>query len=144
MYWDRQGDYPSVDTDCDNVCEVLLEGACLCNTRVIESSVFNSRPFSQAEVMEKLNIGAVDPNIFDSDIYTSIDDANTNITIHLKDNRYDSETVFEFIDAKGRTYMMKNMMSSAHLRGIASGFTGQSFRNTPQFMSFIPSEATLR
>lgn len=39
---------------------------------------------------------------------------------------------------------MKNVRNSVYLRGLTSGFTGQWFRNTPQFMSFIPSETNLR
>ena len=145
VFWDKGGDYPSVENGCDNVCEVLPEGSCLCNTRVVENAVFKSRPSSQAEVMEQLNVGGVvHPGSFDSDTYSSIDDMNTNITIHLKGNRYDSETIFEFVDENGRKYLMKNIKSSVYLRGMTIGYTGQSFRNTPQFMSFIPSETTLR
>ena len=144
VYWGRGGDYPNVDNDCDNVSQVLSEGSCLCNTAVLESKVFDSRPSSKAEVMEKLSIGAVDPRIFDSDTYSLIVDPDTNITIHLKGDKFTSETIFEFDDDKGRTFFMKNSRNSVYLRGLTSGFTGQSFRNAPQFTSFIPSETTLR
>ena len=144
VYWGRGGDYPTVDNDCGNVCQVLSEGSCLCNTRVIENAVFDSNPSSKSEVMEKLSIGAVDPSIFDTGTYSSIVDPDTDITIHLKDNQFTSDTIFEFEDIKGRTFFMKNSMSSVHLKAITGGYTGQSFRNAPQFMSFIPSETTLR
>ena len=143
-YWGRIGDYPSVDNDCENVCEVLSEGSCLCNTRVIESTVFNGRPRSQVEVLNKLSVGAIHPDTFDTGTYSSINDRNTNITIHLKGTRYDSNTVFEFVDGKGRKFLMRTMKSFVYLQGITSGYTGQSFRNAPQFMSFIPSETTPR
>ena len=51
VYWGKGG-YPTVDNDCGNVCEVLSEGACLCNTKEIERIVFTDKP-SKSEVMEK-------------------------------------------------------------------------------------------
>ena len=144
VFWERGAYYPSVDNECDGVCEVLSEGSCLCNTGVIESTVFDSMPRSKLEVMDKLLVGAVDPKTFDSGTYSSVIDGATNITVYLKNDRFDSETIFELDDDKGRTFFLKNIKSSVYLRGIASGYTGQSFRNTPQFMSLIPSETNIR
>ena len=101
-------------------------------------------PTSKDDVMEKLKIGAFHPQVFDSDVYTSSFDENTNITVHLIDNEFNSDTIFEVDDDKGRTFFLKNVKSSVYLRGLKGGSTGQSFRNTPQFMSFVPSETTLR
>ena len=143
-YWQRDGDYPVVENDCANVCEVLSEGACLCNTRVIETAVFSKMPSSIAEVMDQLHIGAVHPDMFDSNVYTPVFNPATNITAYLKDNKYDLETIFELKDDKGRKFFLKNCKSSVYLRGNSGGFTGQSFRNAPQFMSFIPSETNVR
>ena len=143
-YWQQDGTYPVVDNDCGNVCEVLPEGACLCNTRVIETVVFNRMPRNKAEAMDKLHIGAVQPEIFDSNSYVLVLDSETNITAYLKDSEFGLETIFEFDDDKGRRLLLKNCDSSVYLRGTSSGFTGKSFRNAPQFMSFIPSETNLR
>ena len=143
-HWLQGGTYPIVENDCGNVCEVLSEGACLCDTRVIETVVFSRMPKNKAEAMDKLHIGAVQPEMFDSNIYTPVFDAATNITAYLKDNEFGLETIFEFDDDKGRRHLLKNCQSSVYLRGTSSGFTGQSFRNAPQFMSFIPSETNLR
>jgi hypothetical protein len=144
VFWDRDRSYPTVENDCDGACLVLPEGACLCNTRVIDTIVFDNMPLSKSEAMEKLRIGAINPQTFDSGTYSTITDAETNITAHLKNDEFNLETIFEYVDEKGRRFFMKNSRSSVYLSGITSGNTGQAFRNPPQFMSFIPSETTLR
>jgi len=144
VYWERGGDYPTVDNDCDGVCQILSEGTCLCNTGVLENTVFRSMPSSKAEIIEKLNIGASDPNVLDSDMYTSVLGTNDDFIVHLKDNAFSADTIFEYEDEKGRTFFVKNIHSSVHLRAISGGYTGQSFRNAPQFMSFIPTETNVR
>ena len=48
VYWEQEGDYPIAANDCDNVCESLSDGSCLCNTRAIESPVFNRISASRA------------------------------------------------------------------------------------------------
>ena len=144
VYWEQEGDYPIIKNDCDNVCESLSDGSCLCNTRVIETSVFDSMPASKAEAMRQLTVGGIDPQIFDSDTYIPIFDGDTGITAHLKGDKFNSKTIFEFSDDKGRTWLLKNVKHSVYLQGIDSGLTGQSFRNAPQFMNLIPSETNLR
>lgn len=144
MLWGKDGDFPTVDDECDGVCRVFSEGACLCNTGVIEHTVFNKMPSSIMELVEKLHIGAADPEVQDAGTYSSSTDVSTGITVHLKGNEFNSDTIFEYTDDKGRHFFMKNVRSSVYLRGLTSGFTGQWFRNTPQFMSFIPSETNLR
>ena len=144
VYWAQEGDYPTIDNDCDNVCESLSDGSCLCNTIAVESPVFNDMPASKADAMRQLTVGGVDPQMFASSTYIPTFDTDTNITAYLKGNKFDSETIFEFSDDKGRTLLMKNIKHSVYLGGIDSGLTGQSFRNAPQFMSLIPSETNLR
>lgn len=144
VYWQQDGDYPVVDNDCSNVCEVLSEGACLCDTRVIEAAIFSAMPSSISEAMEQLHICAVHPDMFDSDVCTPIFDAVTNIKAYLKDNKFSLETIFEFDDDKDRRLLLKNRKSSVYLQSTSGGFTGQSFRNAPHFMIFIPSEINLR
>ena len=144
VHWERGGGYPIVENNCDGVCQVLAEGSCLCNTGVIDTTVFDSIPASKFEVIDKLSIGAVDPDLFDTGTYSSTFYADINIIIHLKNNEFSAETIFEYDDDKGRKSFMKNIKSSVYLRGINSGYTGQSFKNPPHFMSLIPSETTLR
>lgn len=142
--WERGGSYPTVENGCDGVCQALSDGTCLCNTAVIDSAVFDRMPKSKSELIEKLRIGAVAPNVFDLGTYVATFDTNMNITVHRTNDEFNSETIFEFSDDKGRTFFLKNIQSSVYLRGLAGGYTGQSFQNAPQFMSFIPSETTLR
>ncbi len=144
VHWGKSGAFPRVENECDGVCKVLPEGACLCNTGVVVRKVFDKMPTSKAELAERLKIGAVNPEVFDSGSYSSSTDPTTDITVHLKGDRYSSDTIFEYIDDKGRHLFLKNEQSSVYLRGLNSGFTGHWFRNTPQFMSFIPSETNLR
>ena len=145
VYWERSRGYPSIENDCDGVCEVLPEeGSCLCNTRVIETKGFDRMPQSVSEAMETLSIGGVEPTIFDLDTYSFSTDPRTNITVYLKDGEINADSIFEFHDDKGRRYLLKNSKSSVYIRGMSSGLSGQSFRNPPQFMSLIPSETNLR
>ncbi len=144
VHWERGGDYPTVDNDCNGDCEVLSEGACLCDTSVVEHTVFKSMPSSKAEIVEKLSVGGFDPTIFDEGTYTPVVSNNGDFIVHLKDNEFSVETIFEYEGDKGRTFFTKNVHNSVHLRAKSGGYTGQSFRNPPQFMSFIPSETNLR
>lgn len=144
VYWERGGDYPLVSNNCDNVCDVMSDGSCLCNTRVIESIVFDKMPTSVAVASAELSIGAVDPSSFDEDTYSIVTNTDSTIKAYLKNNEFDLETVFEYTNDKGRKLFMKNSRSSVYLLGTTSGFSGQSFRNAPQFMSFVPTETNLR
>ena len=144
VYWERDGTFPLVEDDCDNVCEVLAEGACLCNMKSFESPVFRGMPSSTNELDDKLFIGAVHPEALEGVAFSTVEDTDKNIKAYLKDNKYDVHTIFEYTDDMGRKFLMKNSKSTVFLRGIRSGFTGQTFRNAPHFMSFIPAETDLR
>ncbi len=145
VHWgEPRNGYPSVDNACDGVCEVLQEGSCLCNTGVIETAVFQKMPSSISVLRKRLFVGAVDPEVYEPGTYFSFVDPKTNITAFLQNNEFNKETIFKFNDDKSRTFYMKNIKSTVYLRGISTGYTGQYFRNTPGFMSFIPSETNLR
>ncbi len=144
VLWEGDGDYPTVDNNCDEICEVLSGGECLCGTGVLENTVFNGIPSSKAEVIEKLHVGALNPSTFDSDTYTSVVGNNGDFIAHLKENEFSAETIFEYEDDKGRTFYMKNIHSSVHLRDLSGHYVRKSFRNAPQFMSFIPTETNVR
>ena len=129
--------YPSVENSCgDGSCTVLPEGGCLCDTVVSEDSVFSSinMPTSIDSVLSSLHIGGTKYGI-----YSSETDTVTSITIHKMNGRIDSNTIFEVTDDKGVTHLLRNVEST--VRVIGSGFY---FRNTPHFMSFIPSETDVR
>ncbi len=115
VYWEQDGGYPTVDNGCDGACEVLSEGLCLCDTAVVENIVFNSMPSSKAEIVDKLNVGALDPTIFEGVIYTSTVSNNGDFIAHLKDNQFSAETIFEYDDYKGRTFFVKNINSSVFI-----------------------------
>lgn len=142
VFW-RKNDFPKVENDCNNACEILPQGTCLCDTKLIESVVFRSFPSSKEEAMKKLMIGAVDPSLFDPDTFSTRFDVELNIKAYLRNNDFNKDTIFELNDEKGRKYLLKNCRSSVYIRS-EHGFSGQFFRNPPHFMSFIPIERNLR
>ena len=144
VHWDT-GSFPMLSNECDGVCEPIpSETACLCNTAVSKARVFSSMPASIDDVLSKLKVGSLNPNMFEPGTYTAVTDGETQITAHLKGDTFDTETIFEFTDRKGRTYFLKNMKETVLVKGITGSFTGYSFRNMPQFMSFVPSETHIR
>ena len=55
------------------------------------------------------------------------------------------ETIYEFIDDKGRHFFMKNEHQFVSILGINGGaFMGYLFKNTPQFNSFIPAQESVQ
>ena len=144
VHWDT-GSFPMLSNECDGVCEPIpSETACLCNTAVSKARVFSSMPASIDDALSKLKVGSLNPNMFEPGTYTAVTDSETQITAHLKGDTFDTETIFEFTDRKGRTYFLKNMKETVLVKGITGSFTGYSFRNMPQFMSFVPSETNIR
>jgi len=143
VYWGDNG-YPKAENDCDGICVTTPDGSCLCGTSVSNSRVFSGMPESISEAVSNLFIGALDPRIYYDGIYSPITDTNSNITAYLKDNRFDSDTIFEFTNKKGQKFLMKNLKETVQVRSLNGAFSGYTFRNMPQFMSFIPTEATIR
>jgi len=146
VYWNKD-EYPKARNDCDGACEVIAGDSCLCSTQVTNRQVFSAAPRSITEALEKLTIGALDPNIFAPNSFTSSHDPNTGITTYLKNGNFNTNAVFELTDDKGRHYFLKNSEEAVQVRSItrSGGLnTGYSFRNAPQFMSFVPSETTTR
>jgi hypothetical protein len=141
--WEN-GKYPSPKNNCDGVCELISDGSCLCDTRSVMSRVFASDPESSADALNRLYIGAVDPRARIDISFTSSYNAVTGITTHLINNTYNTDTVFEFYDDKGRLYFLANKASNVQIRDANGSYTGFSFRNTPHFMNFIPAETALR
>ena len=125
------------------MCDVLLDGSCLCGTSVTKDRVFADFPRSIEQALNNLYIGAFSPEILD-DRYSSDYDRETGITTYRKGGRFDTKTIFEFTDEKGRKLFMKNMKQKVNVLGTQGIFTGYSFRNPLSFMDLIPSEATIR
>ncbi len=136
VYW--EGDkYPTALNGCDGLCRVVNGDSCLCGTAVSKTIGFRKPPNSVEEILEKLFIGSLDPKIIDSNSYSSTYDPETGVTTHLKDETFDSSTVFEFSDDKGRTFFVKNSIETVLVRSLNNVYSGYSFRNAPQFMSFV-------
>ncbi len=136
VYW--EGDkYPTALNGCDGICSVVNGDSCLCGTSVSKTVGFRKPPSSVDEILKKLHIGSLNPKIIDSDAYSSTYDPETGVTTHLKDEIFDSSTVFEFSDDKGRTFFVKNSAENVQVRSLKNGYSGYSFRNAPQFMSSV-------
>ena len=143
VYW-KNGRHLTASNGCDGVCEVVDGNSCLCGTQVVTRAVFSQPPSSIAEALEKLYIGAPDPNVFARKSFSPSFDANSGIKTYMKNGQLNENAVFEFTDDKGRHYFLKNSQETVQVRGINGGNTIYSFRNAPQFMSFVPSETTKR
>lgn len=138
VYWTTYDNYPKVENDCDSVCDIV-DNFCLCGTYVQKRKVFNEAPTSVSDMMKKLVIGAVNPNMFNIDSYVFSTDPGTNITIHLENGQgFNQNTIFEYFDDKGRIYFLKNSAETVLVKGVNGESTGYSFRNSPQFMDLIP------
>jgi hypothetical protein len=60
--WDA-GYLPSPINKCGNGVFVLTEEACYCNVTVLESRVFNATPSTATEVLKRLFIGNIPPDL---------------------------------------------------------------------------------
>ena len=94
-------------------------------------------------MISKLHIGALPPNSHDSSYNIQLD-SSTGIKAYLKNDEIDENTIFEFIDEKGRKLFLKNLSETVHIIDDNRKKTGYSFRNLPQFMSLILNEVTIR
>lgn len=140
IYWDNDT-FPSKSMECNGICEVS-EHSCLCNTAVVRSHVFISMPESIFEITSKLHIGAFP--ITDSSTYTVQSESSTGISVYMKKGKIDIDSIFEFTDKGGHTRFLKNLRETVHVINANGESTDYSFRNMPQFMSFIPTEETVR
>ena len=117
--------YPSPSNSCANGACQSVYRACLCDINVEKTKVFTSLP-SQTDIIEKLNIGAVNPQLLSS--YNQVQ-SNNNIQVWEKNGSYDEETIFAII-YRGRQVYLKNMQSTIQIVGTSS-----KFRNPPSFLS---------
>ena len=172
VYWDS-GSFPSTENSCGNgVCKALSGGGCLCDTKISINTVFTSMPTSAEHVLSSLYIGvstiktmnefshsflynlvflfcvrkiqSVDPSIHDPDMYNTITDDLTGITVHKSRGKFNEETIFEVTDMFGRRKFLKNVHETVHMIYAGGGESGMSFRNAPTFMSLISTEVSAR
>lgn len=117
VYWGADG-YPSkADNNCGD-CQVLSDGACLCQTSVAEEAEFSSAAETTVDgILSSLQVGHMDPAIFDAG--TFIEETEANFTAYVKSpGSYDIDTVFKVDDeATGRTLFLRNLKSTVSLQG---------------------------
>lgn len=128
VHWTSE--FPNSSNSCgDGACVSVYKG-CYCNINVVESSVFNSLP-TESQVIDSLQIGAVDPNILDT--YTSAAGSAT-VQVWHKNGGYDKDTIFG-VTYRGREVFLRNMESIVQVEG-----TQYSFRNPPSFINIAQRE----
>jgi len=143
VFWDLDS-YPFASESCDNICEVSMDGSCICQTYVQSSKVFNGMPKSVEDLFANAYIGSVHPDTYDHDTFSSATDQHTNITAHTIGNTFDENTIFEFHDSKGRSHFLKNSKEIVRIVGTRGEYTDYSFRNAPHFLSLLELEMTVR
>jgi hypothetical protein len=137
VYW-KENEFPTASIECGE-CELMSDGSCLCETVVAERQVFNRAPRSKGKILEKLFIGALGPDSFEPNKYTMTYDSGTGVKTYVSNGNYGLDTIFSFVDDKGRQFRLKN---SAEMVIVKGG--DYLFRNAPHFMNFVPTEATKR
>ena len=138
----EEGSWPKASNTC-GTCAIVEGDKCLCTSRIIQQQVFNTIPTDKKE-LEVLHIGAPNPTVYDPQSYTILVDAESGITTYRKGDNIDKDTVFEFVDEKGRHFFLRNILEIVQVRGTGGQTTSSSFRNPPHFMSFVPSNTDLR
>jgi len=141
--------FPTSASGC-GLCTTLTTGECLCDTELVERSVFRRLPSSATSVLNRLYI-AVSENQFDSTLYTNTMEIDENLKAYYGSECCDEATVFQVTEARtGRSFLLKNLESRIYLSGevddpISVGRPPRfSFRNPPHFLSFNRYEMTVR
>jgi len=116
VYW--TGGFPSkTENNCAD-CQVLSDGACLCQTSVAEEAVFSSADvFDAADIISSLRVGHIDPAEFDPVAF--VEEVGADFTAYVKsEGSYDADTVFKVADeVTGRTLFLRNVKSTVNLQG---------------------------
>lgn len=134
--------YPTVETNCGDDCQVH-EKTCVCNdVNVQTSAVFIDLPTLQD--LDSLQIGATNPSLFDENTYYLCSAPQCSLQeykVHFRSNvvndfdipgAFDADTIFEMTLYDGTTQFLSNAESTVQ---IGSGL--YSFRNPPMFNSPI-------
>jgi len=135
--------FPSVTNECGtNVCE-LLDDACLCNVKIIETSVFDSIPGDEEEIVSQLHVGSFSPDSFNSDAprFMARKRRHKGIKAHLHQrSSYDKSTIFEVKADGNDVKYFRNIRSDVIIVDLNGKATEFSFRNPPHFMNMAEPE----
>eukprot|EP00804_Cyclotella_cryptica_P011127 CCRYP_019061-RA/>CCRYP_019061-RA protein AED:0.09 eAED:0.09 QI:216/1/1/1/0.83/0.69/13/1964/1704 len=146
VFWENDGLYPTVNSNCGGVCEVH-ENTCVCRNVNVETSAVFSDITTVDDLMLKLKIGATDPSRFDTGTYhlcTAPKCSMQSYKLYFRSvvtsdsmipNAFNAETIFEVTTQTGPLFL-SNTKSTVH---IGSSY---SFRNPPMFNS--PVDPTQR
>jgi len=124
--------YPTVDQQCGVVCAVFNK-SCLCDTNAISTVVYtNSKNIPDlSDILSQLQIGAPNPEMFDSGTYTVFyKDLNRGLIIHVDSTGgFNEKTIFEVRSIQG-----SRVRYFANLKAIVKIGNKFQFRNPPNFM----------
>ena len=96
-------------------CKTLASGDCLCKTSLNDTPVFQDlSTTNKSDVLSRLFIGA--PGIPSN---SEPDTSNPDFVAHKVHGILDENTVLEVNDDKGRTFFLKNVLSTVSLEGWA-------------------------
>ena len=118
--WTGEDVFPSPESNCfHGSCVLMPDNTCLCDVKVIETTVFDSIPSTASEVLSQLKIGAFSPDTFDSNTYRVLE-SNSEVTVYRKSgfDDYSKETIFEVrspFDNSKKMYL-KNTLSQITVR----------------------------
>lgn len=138
--WTNRDSLPSDASDCDALqsCYSVADG-CVCNTTTTESVAFATVGSigSKEDILGTLRIGAVDPTVFDTGVYTSIGECVSGVHVYSKtasncEHSLDVDAIFQLTDANGIMRFFKNSISTVHVSS-----TSASFRNPVHFIDFM-------
>ena len=127
--------FPSPDNGCKGICTLFQGDQCMCNVTVTETAAFSGMP-SRQEIIDRLHIGSLPPDVFDDGVYTLLDStAEVEAYVHSGGSAFDQRTVFKVTD-KGEERYFINMESRVSL------VNGDSFLNPTNLMNLV--EGTVR
>eukprot|EP00586_Coscinodiscus_wailesii_P017163 CAMPEP_0172518280 /NCGR_PEP_ID=MMETSP1066-20121228/290722_1 /TAXON_ID=671091 /ORGANISM="Coscinodiscus wailesii, Strain CCMP2513" /LENGTH=2420 /DNA_ID=CAMNT_0013300633 /DNA_START=56 /DNA_END=7314 /DNA_ORIENTATION=- len=130
--WDSSS-YPRPSNSCgDNICQEVND-ACLCNINIVDHQVFTSLPINMEDILSKLHIGSVNPEMLGS--YNLAANTGTMEVWHKGTTGYSQDTIFG-VSYRGRKTFLKNMYSRVDI----SGSDEFKFRNPPHFVNIAVRE----
>jgi len=114
VHW-KKGIFPVPDTCTANSYCTIYNDMCLCEVEVIEYPTFVEMP-TREDVLSKLHIGAYNPEFYKYEKCSEQD----GVILHCRKswkNHFKKNAIFEVIDNFGRKVFLKNMRSTAMIRG---------------------------
>ena len=133
-------------SNCSYPLCVTHGATCLCDTDVTTVAVFTAASSvpTRAQILASLHIGAPNPNIFDTGLYSMCSQQQQSDVVVWGAQQsggcgtYDSDTIFQITDT-GKILYLANKQSTVRVRNAANTF---QFRNPPSFMAL--DESTTR